>query len=435
MNFLALIGPARSPLPARVHRRMTVAIWLSGLSAFSVAQPLAFDEALALALREAPALRANAAQVDAARHLTTPAGELPDPKLALGVDNLPIEGSDRFKFNRDFMTMRRIGLAQEFPNAAKRQARVQRAQARIGLAQAEARLTRLSVLSETAQAWIARSTAEAQLAHIDALRAENRLLDEAVRAQLASGRGLAADVVAPRREAAEIDARRDALLSRRERAIAQLRRSIGAAAEQALTGEAPQWPIERDALRQGLLRHPALEAFESRRHSLDAEVAEASAARRPDWALELAYQKRAPQFGDMVSAQVRFDLPLWSGSRQTPTIAARQSERLALEGEREAVLRERQAELDAELAELRRLDLALERQQRVLQPLADEKVELALATWRGGRGLLADVIAARRERIDTRLETIALAGQRWLTAARLHFAYGEVAGDAAGARP
>lgn len=42
----------------------------------------------------------------------------PDPKLRLGIENLPITGPDRFRYDRDFMTMRQIGWAQEFPNSA-----------------------------------------------------------------------------------------------------------------------------------------------------------------------------------------------------------------------------------------------------------------------------------------------------------------------------
>lgn len=423
--------PRRQSDSPRLLGRMAIVAML-GFSPPALAEPLTFDGALALALREAPALRANTLQIDAARQAAIPAGELPDPKLALGVDNLPIDGSDRYSLSRDFMTMRRIGLMQEFPNRAKRDARIRQAQARVGMAETATRIARLSVLRDTALAWIARHTAEAQLAHIDALLAENRLFEQAARARLAGGKGAAADAVAPRQEAAEIEARRDALLAGRERAIAQLQRFIGGAAGLPLDGDVPDWPVDRDTLHHGLHRHPVLESFDPKGRVLDAEVAEAKAARRPDWALEVAYQKRGPQFSDMMSFQVRFDLPLWAGSRQEPAIAARQAERLALDDEREAVLREHRAELEADLAELRRLDKAIERQRESLLPLADEKVSLASASWRGGRGSLTDVIAARRERIDTRLMTIALTGERRQMAARLHFAYGDPAGSLAG---
>ena len=424
--------PRRQPVAPLPLTRMSIVAMLSCFSHLAVAAPLSFNDALAQALREAPALRADAARIDAARQAAIPAGELPDPKLALGVDSLPIDGPDRYNLTRDFMTQRRIGLMQEFPNRDKRAARVRRAEARVDLAESVTRITRLAVLRDTALAWIARHTAEAQLARIDALLAENRLFDQAVRAQLAGGKGGAADAVAPRQEAAEIETRRDTLLAERERAGAQLQRYIGGAAELPLAGEAPDWPIDRDTLHRGLHRHPLLESYAPKERALDAEVAEAKAAKRPDWALELAYQLRGPQYSNLVSFQLRFDLPLWPGGRQDPAIAASQAERLALDGEREAVLREHRAELEAELAELRRLDQAIERQRVSLLPLAEHKVSLALASWRGGKGSLTEVIAARRERIDTQIKTLALGGDRRQMAARLHFAYGDPLGGVTG---
>jgi len=411
---------------------MVIVIILTGSCHQALAAPLTINDALALALREAPALRANAAQSEAARHAAIPAGELPDPKLALGVDSLPIDGPDRYNLTRDFMTQRRIGLMQEFPNRDKRAARVQRAEARVDVAESVTRITRLAVLRDTALAWIARHTAEAQLARIDALLAENRLFDQAVRGQLAGGKGAAADAVAPRQEAAEIETRRDALLVERERAAAQLQRYIGGAAELPLAGEVPDWPIDRDTLHYGLHRHPLLESYTPKERVLDAEVAEAKAARHPDWALELAYQLRGPQYSNLLSFQLRFDLPLWPDARQDPTIAASQAERRALDGEREAVLREHRAELETELAELWRLDQAIERQRASLLPLAEQKVSLALASWRGGKGSLTEVIAARRERIDSQIKTLALSGNRRQMAARLHFTYGDPLGGVTG---
>ena len=109
------------------------ALLLASIVGTAFAEPLSFDSALALAVRETPALRAEAAQVDAARHAAIPAGALPDPKLVLGIDNLPIEGPDRFSLTRDGMTMRRIGVMQEFPNDAKRGARVAAARGRVAL--------------------------------------------------------------------------------------------------------------------------------------------------------------------------------------------------------------------------------------------------------------------------------------------------------------
>lgn len=413
--------------PSRCHGLLLAA--LMGLASNAFAQSLTFQKALTTAVSDTPALRANAAQVDAARYSVTPAGELPDPKLALGIDNLPIQGQDRYSLNKDSMTMQRIGISQDIPNGAKRDARIAAANGRVELAEAQTRVTRLTVLRETATAWIARNTVEQQLTRIDALVAENSLLANAVRAQLAGGKGSAADAVMPRQEAAMIEERRDELAARRQQAVAALKRWLGADGELPLAGDPPDWNLSRDRLAHTLHQHPELALFEPRTKVLDAELAEAKAGKRPDWGVDVAYQKRAPEFGDMVSVQLRLDLPVFSGSRQDPQIAARQAERTALDAEREATLREHIAMLDADWADYQRLSNASKRQRDILLPLAEEKVRLTTAAWRGGKGMLADVVAARRERIDTELKAIAVEGERQQMAARLHYAYGEVSGE------
>lgn len=411
-----------------LHGCLLFAAWV-GLAPHALAQSLTFQQALATAVVDTPSLRAYAAQVDAVRHSVAPAGALPDPKLAIGIDNLPIQGQDRYSLTRDSMTMQRIGIMQDIPNAAKRDARVAVANGRLELAQAQARVARLTVLRETASAWIARHTVELQLARIEALGAENVLLSNAVRAQLAGGKGGAADTVMPRQEAAMIDERRDELTARRLQAMAILKRWLGETADMPLGGEPPNWDLSRDTLKHALHQHPELTLFGPKTKVLEAEVAEAQASKRPDWGVDLAYQHRSPEFGDMVSVQVRFDLPIFSASRQDPQIAARQAERTALDAEREATLREHIAMLDADWSDYQRLLKTSRRQRETLLPLAEEKVQLATAAWRSGRGALAEVIAARRERIEVELKAIAVEGERQQMAARLHYAYGDLSGE------
>jgi outer membrane protein TolC len=407
---------------------------VSGLLAIgagsSSAQGLSLADAVTLVVREAPTLVASTEQVEAARQAATPAGALPDPKLLLGIDNLPVDGPDQYSFSRDFMTMQRIGVMQEFPSRAKREARVAGAQGRIAVAEAQSRLTRLDAIRQTVRAWIARNTAEQQLAQIDSLTIENRLFDAAVRARLSSGQGMATDAVAARLEAGLIEERREELRAQREQAMAALRQWIGsAAAELPLTGDVTDWPIDREVLQHRLLHHPQFTLLDAQRRALDAEVAEAQAAKRPDWSMEMAYQRRGPLFSNMVSLQVSVDLPVFAGSRQDPQIAARRAERRAHEAGRAAEVLEHAQMLESDLTEYHRLRNAADRQRNVFVALAEEKVTLAMADWRGGKISVLDVINARRERIEAGLKLIALEGERLQVAANLHYTYDEHAGE------
>ncbi|MGQ7958430.1 TolC family protein [Pseudomonas sp. SP16.1] len=386
-------------------------------------QALTLEQALALAGREAPNLMARAAELEAARQAALPAGELPDPKLLLGLQNLPIEGQDRWRLDAEPMTMRMLGVMQEVPNRAKRSARVELAQAGIDSAAAQEQVERLQVQRQAAQAWIVAQALEQRLQLFQDFYAENRLLERAVQARLAGGRGRSADSLAPRQEALALAEREDELQQQRSQARAVLRRWVGAAADESLRGPLPDWPVDEARYRHALPQHPELQAFVPQTREAEARVKLAEADKRPDWSWELAYQQRDRAFGDMLSLQLSIDLPVFAGSRQNPRIAAQRAELLALEAERETLLREHATQLAMELAEHRRLQRAVERSREQLLPLAEQRVRLSLADYQAGRGELGELIAARRERVEAQLRHLDFLEQRALVAARLHFAY------------
>ena len=401
--------------------------WLVGaLAAVLFSLPVAaltLDEALRQAEREAPSLAAQVAQVEASRSSAIPAGALPDPKLLLGLQNVPIEGDNRGRFDREPMTMQMVGVMQEVPSRAKRRARVDLAQAGVERATLEQRVERLKVRRQTALAWISALAVEEKLALFQTLYAENDLLAKAVRARIAGGRGQAADSVGPKQEAALLAEAEDRLLQSRAQQRAALRRWVGPRADEPLTGRLPNWPVDAEHYRHSLQRHPELVLFDPMTDEAQAEVRQAEADKQSDWSWQLAYQKRDDAFGDMMSVQFSFDLPLFPGSRQNPRIAAKQATLSQLHAQREAAEREHAQQLADDLAEYQRLDRALRRSQDSLVPLAEEKVALTLAGYRAGNGELASVIAAQRELIETRLKHIDFAQQRALTSARLYFAY------------
>ncbi|EIK51506.1 CzcC family heavy metal RND efflux outer membrane protein [Stutzerimonas stutzeri TS44] len=405
--------------------RARAAVAACALALPAAASALSFDEALALAQQQAPSLQAEAAKLQAARSDAVPAGELPDPKLLLGVQSVPIEGNDRWSLDRDGMTMSMVGLMQDVPNRDKRRARVEVANAGIQRAAAERAVEALNVRQATAQAWIASHAIERKLATFDALYAENRLLGETVRARIAGGRGQAADSVLPRQEAALLDERADELHRQRRQARAALARWIGEAASEPLEGSVPHWSLDAPALQRELHQHPQLQAYTPMTQQAQARIREATAEKKPDWSWEVDYLRRGQEFGDMVNLQVSFDLPLFTSTRQNPRIAARHAELNQLEAEREALERQFAEQLDNELAELDRLQRALTRTREVLLPLARERSELSLADYRAGRGELETLLAARRELIETRLKEIDLEGQQAIAASRLYFAYGD----------
>jgi len=404
--------------------------FVAGLAASVLALPsfaaaLTLDEALRLAENNAPSLAAQDAKIQAASSAAIPAGELPDPKLLAGVQNYPIGGPDRWSINDDFTTMQMVGVRQEMPNGDKRKARIEVANAAVDRAAAERRVARLNVRQSTALAWISSYSVERKDALFQDFYKENRLLTDTVRAQISGGRAQPADAVTPKQEAAQLAEQQDDLVRQRAQARAALKRWIGSAANDKPVGSLPQWPVDSSSYAHKLQHHPELAAFSPMTREAQAKVREAESEKKSDWSWELDYQHRDRQFGDMVSVQFSWDLPLFPDTRQNPKIAAKQAELSQLEAEREALSREHTQQLESELADYERLSRAVQRNQESLLPLAREKVELSMASYRAGKGDLNTVVTARRELIEARLKQVDVEEQRALTGARLYFAYGE----------
>src|SRR5947199_293914 len=70
------------------------------------AQTLTLEEAQRRAVERSRQLAAQDSAVRSSRELAVAAGQLPDPVLKAGIDNLPVSGADQFSVSRDFMTMR-----------------------------------------------------------------------------------------------------------------------------------------------------------------------------------------------------------------------------------------------------------------------------------------------------------------------------------------
>ena len=407
-------------------RSLFVLSLLSGSPAIYAAV-LTFDRALSIAEQSSPDIEAQTASVDAARAASHAAGALPDPKLVFGIDNLPADGPDQWRVDRDFMTMRKVGVMQEFPNSARRHAAAAAASATIDEADAQRRVHVVAVRTNAALAWLDRYFIEKRIALFAALTHENQMFTKTVEAALAGGRGTPADVIAPQEEAADLGDRLDALRADDLKARAALRRLLGTDGDETLTGEPPPFAIDADQLRSHVHTHPELAVFGPMIALAQAQVSEAAAAKRPDWGVELSYAKRAVPFSDMVSLQFTVSLPFFSSTRQDPLISAKHQELRRLEAERVDMVRDHTQALEAELADLAMLDSQLARLTGTRLLLAHQKANFQLASYQGGKGDLAAVLGARRELIDLQLMQLDLQGRRDAAAAKIHFSYAEFA--------
>lgn len=375
----------------------------------SALPPLSLAEAVQIATAQSRRVVAAELQAQAARDSAVAAAQNSDPVLKFGLNNLPIDGADRFSLTADFMTMRSVGVMQEFTHADKRQARGRRAQHEVEAAL----LTRAQTIGElrrdTALAWLERSYQHTLHDLLQTQVREAELQVQAAQALLGSGKASQADVFAARGQVEQI---RDALHQARqaiEVANAQLARWIGDAAQRSAEARppliAPAWTASLD-LGAHLAQHPQIAAAVQQEALLQADAELARAEQRPDWSVEVMFSQRGPSYSNMVSINVSLPLQWNRAQRQGREFAARQALAARSSAEREDLQRAHEAEVRGMLHAWRNFAQRLQRFEASLLPLAQQRSQAALTAYRAGSGSLAAVLEARRAELEVRVQQL-----------------------------
>ncbi len=386
-----------------------LAVWgLLPFAGYATETPLTIGEAQRVATARSAQLEASGLAVSASQQMAVAAGELPDPELKFGVDNLPVDGPDQFSLQRDFMTMTQVGVMQEFTLPRKRRLRAERAQRAVQLAEAEKSMSLASVQRATTLAWLDRYYAEATeqrvLEQVSAARLEVTAAEAAYRA----GEGTSADVLMARGSLAELEDQA-ADTSRRVRGSKiALARWIGEDADRPLGGKPPidVIPFHPHAIDARLAEHPEILALQRQEELARTEIELARADKRPDWSVELMYSQRGDEFSNMVSLEFSVPLPINSGDRQNRELAARLAEASQARAQREDMLRAHEAELRAMLDEWQSTRQRRDRYSATITPLARDRAGATLAAYRGGKMPLSEVLVARRNETDVHLRAL-----------------------------
>lgn len=375
------------------------AAWLPLLSQGA---PLTLDQAMSLAVQRSEAARSARAGVASAVESARVAAQLPDPVLRAGIDNLPISGSDRFS-GRDSMTMKRVGISQEWLSVGKRAARQAVADAAVQREAAVARASQTDVRLQTGLAFLdvyfARSAFELVTeaehhAHDELEAARARLASASATSQevlgLSGARGMAADEAAEARQQLEI-------------ARVALERWIGVPIEDLTAPGALPEPTESAYV----ANHPAVIAAERDVDLARADADSARTNRNPNWSWEVSYGQRS-RYPDMVSVGVSIPLAIAPAQRQDREFAAR----LALAEKAEAQLAETTRMAVGEYrmlaTEAARLAGRVDRYRTSVVLPAQQRTAVALAAYRSNQVPLTTLFESRHAELEARRKLLAL---------------------------
>lgn len=383
---------------------------------WAVAAPLSLDQAVDLAVQRSQATRSARSGALSASDMARAAGQQPDPMLNVGIDNLPATGSNRFSTAAEDMTMKRIGISQEWVPADKRAARE---------AAAGAVVRRESVMEQVAAGEARQQTA---MAYIDAFYASQALKLTALnemhaREELEAGKGRLATVSG---SSADVLGLTSALgTAEDESADMRQQQAASAVALQRWTGSPADELVEPTltavpTLDAFVAAHPLVVTKQREIEVARQEVEVAKLNRRPNWTYEVSYGQRQGR-PDMVSFGVSIPLPVAPAQRQDRETAAKQALVDKAEAELEEARRVAAGEHAALSSDVRRLQERIERfRAGILTPL-QQRTAASLAAYRSNQASLVMLFEARHAEVEAQRKVLAL--QRDLAKAQVQLVF------------
>lgn len=404
--------------------RALITALLLAAPAFADQPVLTLNDVARLALEQQPNLDAYTKASVAASEAAIAEGKLPDPQLKFGLQNVPVNGEDAYRLDREDMTMTTVGVTQEIVRQPIRVAAANRMRAESEQLQSERLAEARRIVRDAKLAWVdaydAAKRASLYQRMADELAAEREIAIK----RIPSGAGETRDLFQLDMMLAMTNDKRFAAENAARKAKAQLSRWLGQAAFRPLPEELPDARFPERVSDDALTSHPQLVAMRKSEDVARFEAERAQAERSPNWSWELMYGKRQDHRSDMVTLQ--FALPLqWNrATRQDRRLA----EKLALADRARSLTEDRGRELSADLASAladRETAEAREREHvERLIPAANARLETARASYAAGKLPLAMVWEARRGVLDAEMEHWMIQTELLRAALRLEYLLG-----------
>jgi len=385
------------------HQLRAVILAAGLLPVVAAAQSLTFDQALNLAVQRAEGARAGRAAAASAHESARAAGQLPDPMLKAGIENLPVTGADRFSTTAESMTMKRIGISQEWLSSDKRAARegaaramAEREAVRGGVAESDARL---QVATAYLDAWYSDATLQLTA------QAERHIHEElaAARARVAGATGSSTDVLQLTSAQGIAEDESDEARQQQAAALLALQRWVGFRPDSLTPPPVLRVPSEPDYLTW----HPVLATLRREVEVARQNAAVAAKDRSANWTWEVAYGQRSG-YSDLVTVGVNIPLQVAPAQRQDLETAAK----LALVEKAEAELSDatRAATVEYQMlsSDAQRLRQRIDRNQRSVLVPAQQRTAATLAAYRSNQGPLTALFEARHSEVEARRKLLAL---------------------------
>ena len=403
----------------------------SNMAFASSGVPLSLHDAENLVIHHDAKLTEIRLKSEALQEGSVAVGTLPDPKLKLGLMNLP---TDTFDLEQEAMTQIQVGVVQMFPGGDTLQLKTGRLadNAKGELARAAAR--QRNIIQQVRMGWLDVYYWQHATEVVVNNRKLFKQLVKVTESLYAVGRRKQQDVLRAELELGLLDDRETQVTTMVEMKRANLAKLIGQqAASRPLTTTFPSLPEipNPETSMQRLAQHPLLEYEQTRVDASQKDVDIARQAYKPAWLLDVTYGFRdgynpdGSDRADFLSAMVMVDMPFFTGSRQDRNLSANKLKHQASLYAREDRVRELNKAWDASHAEWLRLGERVRLFEKSLLAKARENSKASMHAYQNDQGDFSSLMRARIMEFETELKALRMKVEHAKSQAKLLYLVGD----------
>mgnify|MGYP001816144369 FL=1 len=395
-----------------------------------VAVALSLSQAEQLALEADPLIKRYSASSRSHDAESSANGTLPDPKLRLGMFNVPL---DSFSTTEDPSTQLRIGIQQEFPRGDTTDLKQQQSKWLAQAAMAQANDEKLKLLMNVRDAYL-NLYYEIKAGNIvNETRELFVKLAKITEDQYAAGRVNQQDVIRADLELSRLDDRATKIQGNEDEYRAYLAQWVGDIAWQDIDSDFPVLPDVPDNvdINELLTQHPSVMAETAKVEASRTMIEVTRQDYKPGVGAFVEYRKRfgenadGSDRSDMMAAMVTVDIPLFTENRQDKNVAAREESANAARYSRDDRLRVLKRKLEKDRAIYRRLGEREMIYRNKLVSSAANNAEASLNAYQSGVTEFTTLMRAGITELDVRLENLRIQVDRLRTQARLLYITGD----------
>lgn len=402
---------------------------------------LSFETAIKSAQKNDPWLMGNFHKQRSIESMSTAVSTLPDPKISIGLANLPTNG---FDFGQEGMTQAKIGIAQMFPRGDTLDIKSQqlRIQSEAYPFQRQDREAKVAVT--VGSLWLDAYRVQQSIALIEKNRSLFEQLADIAEASYSStlGKTRQQDIVRAQLELTKLEDQLEKLGQQKNRYDGMLSQwltkfSTGNDSVEAtlysdlslhdivLSQQIPQidllnnklvhtksW-LNSQALVQYFTSHPAVVAIDKKVSAAKTGIKLAEQKYKPEWGVNASYGYRADDpmgksRADLFSVGVTFDLPLFTENRQDKEVQSAIFKTEAVKTEKLLLLRQLLSAYSSAKGRLQRLNDRQNLYTSKLLPQTHDQAEASLSAYTNDDGDFAEVVRSRIAVLNAEIDELSL---------------------------